>query len=170
MLGAGIEEIRKEAGASPSSVYHQFSDKNALVVALLERTFERLFSHLEARVGETKGASELVLALVDGHLSWVLSHEPEGRFMYQATALELSPQAGDELQRRKAEMLAPVTAKVAALVACGELPAWSVLQFDVVLLGPSHEACRRYLAGAPLDPAWMRRELPLLALRSVAGR
>jgi hypothetical protein len=42
----------------------------------------------------------------------------------------------------------------------GSLPRWSPLALDVVLLGPSHEACRRLLEGAPLDPGWMRTHLP----------
>ena len=53
------------------------------------------------------------------------------------------------------------------LVASGALPDWSTLQFDVVVLGPTHEACRRFLAGAPLDVAWMEGELPELAWRAV---
>lgn len=169
VLGAGIEEIRKEAGASPSSVYHQFRDKNALVLALLGRTFERLFAHLDRRTAEAEGAEALVEALVGGHLEWVLSHPDEGRFLYQATALELTPEASASLQERKAALLAPIAERIGREVARGALPGWSPLEFDVVLLGPSHEACRRYLAGAPLDPSWMRRTLPLLAWRSVQG-
>lgn len=167
LLGTGIEEIRKEAGASPSSVYHQFRDRNALVLALLERTFERLFAHLADRVCGAEGAEALVKGLVDGHLEWILEHREEGRFMYQATALELAPEAGEALQARKAELLAPVVARVVPLMERGELPRWSVLEFDVVLLGPSHEACRRFLAGAPLEARWMRATLPELAWRSV---
>jgi AcrR family transcriptional regulator len=168
LLATGIEEIRKEAGASPSSVYHQFQDRNALVLALLERTFERLFAHLAVRVSEAEGAEGLVKHLVSGHLEWILTHREEGKFLYQATALEFTPEAGATLQARKAEMLAPVAARLVPLVERGELPRWSVLEFDVVLLGPSHEACRRLLAGAPLDVRWMKKTLPELAWRSAA--
>src|SRR3954464_3868141 len=50
VLATGIEEIRKAAGASPSSVYHQFDGLPGVLLALLTRTFERLFGHLAARV------------------------------------------------------------------------------------------------------------------------
>ena len=110
------------------------------------------------------------MALVDAHLEWVLLHPGQARFMYQAVALEFTKGGSAALQRRKAELLAPIVAHLAPFVRGGALPAWSVLMFDVVLLGPSHEAARRFLAGAALDPAWMRRELPGRAWSCVAGR
>ncbi|MDY7228919.1 TetR/AcrR family transcriptional regulator [Hyalangium rubrum] len=170
VLGTGIEEIRRAAGASPSSVYHLFNGLTGITLALLERTFERLFAHLTARVTTTTTAEKAVIALVDGHLEWILGHPDEGRFMYQATALEFEADARDALQARKAEMLGPIVLHLGRFIAEGMLPAWSPLALDVVLLGPSHEACRRFLAGAPLDPEWMRATLPQLAWQSVAPR
>lgn len=167
VLGTGIEEIRRAAGASPSSVYHLFGGLQDLTLALLTRTFERLFTHLAARVTVTATAEAAVMALVDGHLEWILGHRDEGRFMYQATALEFEPGATEALQARKAELLMPVVQHVGRFIAEGTLPPWPPLMFDVVLLGPSHEACRRFLAGAALDPDWMRATLPGLAWRSV---
>lgn len=167
ILGAGIEEIRCRAGASASSVYHLFDDRSGIVVALLERTFERLFAHLAARVTRTRTARRAVVALVEAHLDWVLDRRDEARFMYQATAMELSPSSSGALQARKAELLAPIVCHIERFIDEGSLPRWSPLVFDVVVLGPSHEACRRYLAGAPLDPAWMKSALPRIAWRSV---
>jgi AcrR family transcriptional regulator len=168
LLAAGIEDIRKEAGASPSSVYHLFADREALIVALLLRTFERLFGALAAQLAGCRAARHAVHALVRGHIRWVLAHPAEARFMYQATSVEFSPSAGRVLTRQKAKLLAPVLDAFGAHLADGSLPSWSPLQLDVVLLGPSHEACRRYLAGAELDPDWLVQELPQLAWRSVA--
>lgn len=167
ILDAGIDEIRRRAGASASSIYHLFDSRSGIVVALLERTFERLFAHLAARVTRTRTARRAVVVLVEAHLDWVFAHHDEARFMYQATAMELVPAAGQALQARKAELLAPVVAHVERFIHEGALPRWSPLLFDVVLLGASHEACRRLLAGAPLDAAWMRSTLPRLAWRSV---
>ena len=168
VLGTGIEEIRRAAGASPSSVYHLFDDGLPdITLALLTRTFERLFAHLAARVTPTPTAEDAVIALVDGHLEWILGHRDEGRFMYQAMALELGADATATLQARKAELLTPVVLHLHRFITEGSLPPWPPLMFDVVLLGPSHEACRRFLAGAPLEPEWMRATLPRLAWQSV---
>ncbi|AKV04496.1 Transcriptional regulator, TetR family [Labilithrix luteola] len=168
VLGTGIEEIRKEAGASPSSVYHLFDGLPGLTLALLARTFDRLAGHLASRVVPAKSAEEAVTALVDAHIEWVLTHRDEARFMYQAFALEFTPEPTLELQAQKAQSLAPITTAVGRFIAEGALPAWSPLLFDVVLLGPSHEACRRWLAGAELDPTFMRATFPKLAWQSVS--
>jgi AcrR family transcriptional regulator len=56
ILHTGIDQIRRRAGASASSVYHQFDDLGGIVLALLERTFERLFAQLAARVTKTRTA------------------------------------------------------------------------------------------------------------------
>jgi AcrR family transcriptional regulator len=168
VLDTGIEDIRKAAGASPSSVYHLFNGLPALLLALLLRTFERLFTHLAVRVRSTASAEAAVQALVDGHLEWVLSHRDEARFMYQAMALELGVDSKGTLATTKIELLTPVVEHIGQFIPSGALPRWPPLIFEIVLLGPSHEACRRYLAGADLDPEWMRATLPQLAWRCVA--
>ncbi|NTX08321.1 TetR/AcrR family transcriptional regulator [Myxococcus sp. CA051A] len=170
VLSTGIEEIRKAAGASPSSVYHLFDGLPDLTLALLIRTFERLFTHLSERVLPTTTAEAAVVALVDGHLEWIFAHRDEGRFMYQAMAMELGTHAAGALTARKAELLAPIVQHFGRFIAEGSLPPWPPLLLDVVLLGPSHEACRRFLAGAPLEPSWMRGQLPRLAWQSVKSR
>ena len=167
LMKTGIEHVRREAGASPSSVYHHFAGLPGLTEALLTRTFERLFTELAAKVVRASSAERAVRALVQAHVSWVLAHPDEARFMYQATALELDPAAGDVFQARKAELLAPIVAHLRPFMAARELPRWSPLVFDLIVLGPTHEACRRYLAGAELDPKWMRVALPRLAWRSL---
>jgi hypothetical protein len=131
-------------------------------------TSAMLFAHLAARVTATCDARAAVLALVDGHLDWVVRNRREARFMYQAMALELGGDRRGTLAAAKAAQLAPVVAHLGRFIAAGALPPWSPLVFDLVLLGPSHEACRRYLAGGDVDPAWMRSALPELAWRCVA--
>ncbi len=167
LLATGIEDIRKAAGASPSSVYHQFGGLPDLTLALLVRVFERLFGRLALGVRRARTAEQAVKALVRGHLDWMLRHRDEARFMYQAMTLELASDLNHVLQARKAELLAPILQKLMPFVRTGELPNWSPTLLDVVMLGPTHEACRRFLAGAELDPAWLRRHLPELAWRSV---
>ena len=83
-------------------------------------------------------------------------------------SLELDPEVASQLAAHKAGALEGITQHVAQFIASGDLPRWSVLELDVAILGPAHEACRRFLGGAPLDPKWMRNTLPRLAWKSVA--
>ena len=170
VLATGIEDVRRAAGASPSSIYHLFEGMPGIVAALLERTFARLFGQIARRVARAKTAEATVRALVAAHLDWVLANPDEARVMYQAMTLELAKDHAAALAARKAELLAPVVVHAARFIAAGELPRWSPLVLDVVLLGASHEACRRWLGGAEIDPRWMRRTLPGLAWASIEGR
>lgn len=167
VIATGIEEIRKEAGASPSSVYHLFEGLEGVTLALLVRTFERLFAELGRHVTATRTARDAVYALVEGHLAWTFDHRDEARVMYQLMSLELGAGVTAPLKKRKAELLEPVVAHLASFVARGTLPRWSPLELEVALLGSTHEACRRFLAGAPLDANWMRATLPRLAWAAV---
>lgn len=171
VLGAGIEAIRREAGASPSSVYHLFADLEDIMLALLTRVFERLFQHLATRVQRTRTAEGAVRALVDAHLEWIAAHPAEGHFMYQAMSLErggLRGEARQQLVAAKGRALEPIVAHFERFIARGELPKWSPTMLDVVLLGVAHEALRRWLAGAvELSPERLRRTLPTLAWKSL---
>lgn len=166
LLRTGIEDVRKAARASPSSVYHLFPDFPALIAALLERTFTRLISHITARVLANKTPRTAVRALVEAHLMWVFEHESEARFMYQAVALELDGHHRTALLATKLRLKAELMTHLRKLgVFSGT--SWPEAMADVVLLGPAHQACRAYLA-APDNTAraWMQATLPELAWRS----
>lgn len=168
VLGAGIEDIRKRAKASPSSVYHLFGGIEGILLALLVRTFTRLFAALAADVTKTKTAEAAVKALVRGQIDWVLENPLEARVMYQAMTVESSPKVMKPLAEKKAELLMPLAMHFMPFMDRRELPRWDPMTFDVVVLGVTHEAARRFLNGAPLDPAWMKRELPRLAWASLS--
>jgi AcrR family transcriptional regulator len=120
VLATGIEDIRKAAGASPSSVYHLFGGLAGIVEALLIRTFERSIGHLVARLDEAGSAPEAVRALVDGHLEWVAAHPDEARFMYQAMAVELAGDSRAAVLAAKEELKRPLFDRLARF----DLPAW----------------------------------------------
>ena len=166
VLATGIEDIRKAAGASPSSVYHLFGGLPGIVVALLTRTFERSTTHLTARVAAAATAEDAVTALVDGHLEWVQDNPDDARFMYQAMATELAGDTRAAVLAAKDELKRPLFAELARFA--DALPPMPALTTEFVLLGPAHEACRRYFAGADVDLDQLRKTLPALAWRSLS--
>lgn len=163
VLATGIEDIRKAAGASPSSVYHLFGGLAGIVEALLIRTFEHSIGHLVARLADAGSAAQAVHALVDGHLEWVAAHPDEARFMYQAMSVELAGDSRAAVLAAKEEFKRPLFERLARF----DLPAWPPLTIEFVLLGPAHEACRHYFAGEDVDFGWLRAHLPELATRMV---
>ena len=169
LLGTRIEDIRRAAGASPSSVYNLFDGLPSLTAALLARTFERLFAHVAGRVLAEDRLDAAVRALVDGHLQWVLEHEDEAAFMYGATALELATAKWEELAGLKARLAVPLMAHLASLAGEDAWAPWPASTLEFIVLGPAHEACRRYLAGAPVDLAGLRQLLPDVAWESVSA-
>jgi len=169
LLGTRIEDIRRAAGASPSSVYNLFDGLPSLTAALLARTFERLFAHVAGRVLAEHRLDAAVRALVDGHLQWVLEHEDEAAFMYGAVALELAMAEWEELAELKARLAVPLMEHLASLAAENAWPPWPAPTLEFVVVGPAHEACRRYLAGAPVDLAGLRQLLPDVAWQSVSA-
>jgi len=167
VLETGIEDVRRAAGASPSSVYHLFGGMNDLVVGLLERTIERLYGAINAAAAQATTAEGLVHAIVTAHLDWVLANRAEARFLYQALALELAGTSRRQIERTKAKLRTPTMERLSAWTERGELPAWPPHALETVLLGPSHQACRYLLAGGAVDMDWMCRTLPSIAWRSV---
>ena len=89
--------------------------------------------------------------------------------MYGAMALELAQTQAEELAELKAKLAVPVMRHLASLASEGALLAWPASTVEFIILGPAHEACRRYLAGAPVDLAGLRGLLPDVAWRSVSA-
>jgi AcrR family transcriptional regulator len=169
VLQTGIEDIRKAAGASPSSVYHLFDGLSEITLALLLRTFQRLFDELAARVLAETDARAAVRSLVEAHLDWVRDHPREAHFLYQSiAAVELSPDQRRTLVDAKNTLWQPILEHLLAQLAEASVESrWSALPLEVVLLGPTHEACRRFLAGAEPDMDRMRSTLPDLAWTTI---
>jgi len=165
LVNTGIEDIRKAAGASPSSVYHLFRGLPELIAALLERTFVQRYAVVTTAVLRTKTAKRAVTAMVEAHLAWVFAHPVEARFMYRALALDLDGGYRESLratkERLKAELLAHLAKLGVGTLAGGEAT------IDIVLLGTTHQACRTWLSSPDaIDQRWMKKVLPTLAWRA----
>lgn len=169
VLAVGIEEIRKQAGASPSSLYHQFSGITDIVVALVARTAGQQYAALAAAAAGARSAEEAIRGVVEAQLAWTFAHPREARFMYQAFAAELAGQDRKRIEAVKREHRAALEEALAPWLAGTELASRSSSELAVLLLGATHQACRLYLAGGELDAAWMKTTLPELTWRGVAG-
>ena len=163
LVRTGIEDIRKAAGASPSSVYHLFQGLPELIAALLERTFVRRYAEVSEKVLKARTARAAVFALVESHLAWVFGNRAEARFMYQALALDLDGDHRAELRLTKERLKMQINAHLGKLGIVSDSAAADGM-IDVVLLGTTHQACRSWLSSPhAVDENWMKRVLPKLA-------
>lgn len=169
VLAIGIEEIRKRAGASPSSMYHHFAGITDIVVALVARIAADQYAALATAAAGARSVERAVRAIVEAQLAWTFTHPREARFMYQAFAAELAGPDRKRLEAVKLEHRAALDAALAPWLAGTELASRSTSELAVLLLGATHQACRLHLAGGDLDAAWMRATLPDVAWRGVAG-
>lgn len=189
VANVGVDAILTAARASPSSLYHHFAGLPGVRLAVAAEIFRSLFQHLAdaaattattdvgvqcdtADVAGVAEAHRAVVAVVRAHLGWVAADPPTARAMYELTALShpraLLPAFDDEKQAA----MAPLLAVLAPHVVSGALPDWPVPLIDVVMMGPTHEVARRFLAGAPFDLLAMQAVLPELAwstLRAATG-
>ena len=166
LVHTGIEDIRKQAKASPSSVYHFFGGLPEIIAALLERTFTRRFERVTAQVVKTRTAKSAVETMARAHLEWVFANEGEARFMYQALSLDIDGLERDKLRASKERLKAELLAHLKRVGALPDVRQAEAL-IDVALLGSVHQACRSWLLRkSSVDPKWMVRALPQMAWTS----
>lgn len=169
LLATGIEDIRKAASASPSSIYHQFKGISEIVLALVERVAASLYTSLANAVAEATSLEHAVRASVTGLLAWTFANPDEARFMYQAFAMELGGPERRKLEAVKHAQREIYEEAVHQWLEESPLATWSSLELGTLLLGQTHQACRIYLTGQNIDPHWMRETLPTAAWLAVEG-
>lgn len=167
VLATGIEDIRKAANASPSSIYHQFAGLPEIVRALVERIAASQYTALAEAVNEATSLETAVRASVTGLLAWTFANPAEARFMYQAFAMELAGPERRKLEAAKHAQRGVYEDALHQWLEESPIAAWSTLELGILVLGTAHQACRIYLSGQKLDPAWMKDVLPTLAWTSV---
>lgn len=74
-----LRELARATGVAPASVYHHFADKDALLVALAVRGFQRLLAAQQAALAD--GAEEPLVAVADAYLAFAESHPTLYRLM-----------------------------------------------------------------------------------------
>jgi AcrR family transcriptional regulator len=167
VLATGIEDIRKAASASPSSIYHHFAGIADIVRALVERIAASQYTSLANAVNQASTLEDVVRNAVKGLLAWTFANPDEARFMYQAFAMELAGPERRKLEEAKHGQREVFYDAVWQWIEETVLGTWRPLELSVLLLGATHQACRFYLTGQPIDPAWMRATLPEMAWQAV---
>lgn len=141
VLGARLEDIRRDAGASVGALYHHFADKADLADALFLDCSAQFQAAFLATLREHPDAADGVRAGVRCYLRWVTRHRAATRFML---AHHPAPGRLRELNRAFFTEVFDWWRPHARYGAVRELPAELL---HPLWLGPAQEYTRAWLAG-----------------------
>ena len=144
---ATIEDVRTRSGASTGSVYHHFGDKEGLAAALYVeglRDYQDGFLH---ELGRRRGARETVTGAVRYHLRWIARNADLARFIFHRHESAVRAQAEQPLAQLNRRLWAEAGAIFEQYFDSGALRRLPLDLFNAVLIGPSQEFARHWLAG-----------------------
>ena len=79
--GASIRAISRATGCSLSGLYYYFESKQKLLYLIQKNTFTTIVDRLQARLREVHKPQDRLLALVQNHIEYFLSHPHEMRVL-----------------------------------------------------------------------------------------
>jgi AcrR family transcriptional regulator len=142
-----IEAIRERSGASIGSIYHHFGGKEDLAAELYVAGLRDYQEGLLGALERNPDAEPGVHALVRHHLRWV-EHNPQlAKFLMNRRETELRAATETRVQLLNRAFLPRVAAWVQRQVEAQALRPLPIDLWEPVLLGPSQELARLWLAG-----------------------
>jgi AcrR family transcriptional regulator len=143
----GIDDVRRRSGASVGSIYHHFGSKQALFGALHVEGLADYQTAAVALLQRGPGARAGIEGLVRHHLDWVSANADLARFLLagRETEVRLASEAG--LREANRDFFAAVEAWLEPHVAAGRVRRLPFDVFYALLIGPSQEFTRHWLAG-----------------------
>jgi AcrR family transcriptional regulator len=165
-----IEDIRERSGASIGSIYHHFGGKEGLAAELyvdgLRGYQDGLLSALESHHDAEAG----IHSLVRHHLRWVQRNPQLAQFLANRRETELLAATEARVRELNRAFLPRVAAWVDRHVQAGALRPLPLDLWEPVLLGPSQELARLWLAGRTrITLRGAERDLAETTWRAVKG-
>ena len=163
-----IEMICRRSGSSVGSVYHHFGDKAGVAAALAFEGITRYQQGLFDLVANDPDPGAAVEAMVRYHVSWIRERPDWARYLFNQFQAATEA-AGEEIKaanRRLFEMLAKWIDRHAVEGRLVPMPAGVFL---AVVLGPSQELSRRWLAQREAFDLESLTDLLASAARRAAG-
>ncbi len=155
-----LADIRAGAQASIGSIYHHFKSKEQLAGALY---VEGLADYQQALLDEFRlhrRASRAIRGAVRQHLRWIQENPEWSRYLFEYRQLESVVAVEAAINDRNKSFFHEVLALLQPYFEKGELMRRSPELFGAILIGPSQQFARNWLAGrAECDLAEATREL-----------
>ncbi len=145
-LGATVDDIRREAGASVGALYHHFPDKNGLVAAVYADVLASYQEGFAATLNHHTDAEEGIRAAVAFHVEWCSTHPDAAAFLHSGR-----PRA-DAVAELNRGFFAHVRGWWRPHAHYGAVRNLEPALLHALWLGPAMELTRHWLAGRTQPP------------------
>lgn len=142
-----IEMIRDRSGASIGSLYHHFGNKERIIAALYMAGTGEYAAMLEHGFTSVRSAEECVKLLVTSYVDWVVANPDWARFVLHSRGRVEASEQGEHLREANRVHYQRIFAALADYREQGQLCVMPADCFASVVIGPSHDFARNWLAG-----------------------
>lgn len=142
-----IEMIRDRSGASIGSLYHHFGNKERIIGALYLAGTAEYAALLAEGFTQADSAEACVKLLVTSYVDWVVANPDWARFILHSRGRVEASEMGAELREVNRVNFRRILDALAVYRAQGLFKAMPVDCFTSVVIGPTHDFARHWLAG-----------------------
>lgn len=142
-----IEMIRDRSGASIGSLYHHFGNKERIIAALYLAGTAEYAALLEQGFATVASAEACVKLLVTSYIDWVVANPDWARFVLHSRARVEASELGEQLREANRQHFARIQQALAGYREQGLFKAMPADCFASVIIGPTHDFARNWLAG-----------------------
>lgn len=145
--GTTIEMIRDRSGASIGSLYHHFGNKERIIAALYMSGTAQYAQMLQRGFASADSAEACVRLLVTSYIDWVVANPDWARFILHSRSRVEAGEMGDALREANRAHFAQIFAALAEYRQQGLFKALPDDCFASVVIGPTQDLARNWLAG-----------------------
>ena len=154
-----IEMIRDRSGASIGRLYHHFGNKERIIGALYLAGTAEYAALLAEGFAQADSAEACVKLLVTSYVDWVVANPDWARFILHSRGRVEASEVGAELREVNRVNFRRILDALAVYRAQGLFKAMPVDCFTSVVIGPTHDFARHWLAGRTQTSLAESREL-----------
>ena len=142
-----IEMIRDRSAASIGSLYHHFGNKEGIIAALYLQGTGEYAALLEQGFAQAESAEACVRLLVTSYIDWVVANPEWARFILHSRGRVEASELGGQLRKANQEHFARIQQALAGYREQGMFKDMPADCFASLIIGPTHDFARNWLAG-----------------------
>ncbi|MDG1582661.1 TetR/AcrR family transcriptional regulator [Pseudomonas sp. GOM6] len=154
-----IEMIRHRSGASIGSLYHHFGNKERIIGALYLAGTAQYAALLAEGFSRADSAEACVRLLVVSYIDWVVANPDWARFILHTRGRVEASEMGEALREANREHYQRIADALDGYRKEGLFKAMPADCFASVIIGPTHDFARNWLAGRTTSELSECREL-----------